>query len=91
MCVAALYEQRRQESAGLSIQADDVVFGMLILVLLLQAVVAASAPLLTRSRSHEPKSQRILNVNRAKIASLVLVIAAASLYAVVHATRQSCV
>ncbi|XLZ72860.1 hypothetical protein ABT364_13065 [Massilia sp. SR12] len=90
MSVGALYEQRRQLNVGLRDEADDVVFWTLILVLLLQAAVAATAPLIAQSRSHESKSQHMLNSTRAKIASIVLLVSAASLYAVVHATRRAC-
>jgi len=90
MCVGALYEQRHFRLILTSTGVDDALFWTVILVLLLQIVIAATAPLIMQLRSHDLNERSILKRRSVIIASIVLCAAAAFLFAAVHATRQSC-
>lgn len=90
MCVGALYEQRHFQLVLLNIGVDDALFWTVILVLLLQIVIAATAPLIMQLSSHDLNERSILKQRSVVIASIVLCTAAAFLFAAVHATRQSC-
>lgn len=78
MCVGALYEQRHFRLILTSTGVDDALFWTVILVLLLQIVVAATAPLIMQLRSHDLNERSILKRRSVIIASIVLCAAALS-------------
>jgi len=90
MSIGALYELRHFPNALPGSKMDDVAYWAVILVLLLQTVTAAVVPVAIQSRSQDSNERRILNRRRAIIASIALCIAAAVLYAAVHASRHTC-